>query len=87
MQHPVPGDQENLDPCYLPLRSRKGQVRGDGQKKVQFWSFFCLLIFGNLLKYLYVCRQANVNRQQAQVFSGEPQVLVSADTRKNLFLA
>ena len=46
-------------------------------KKVHFKPFFCLLLFGYLLKYLYVCWQANVtcpepvegNRQQAQVFA------------------
>ena len=41
------------------------EYRIDGQKKSNFWPFFCLLLFGILLKYPHVCQQANENRQQA----------------------
>jgi hypothetical protein len=34
-------------------------------KKVLFWSFFLLTLFEAMLKYTYVCQQANINRQQA----------------------
>jgi len=32
-------------------------------KKVHFCPFFSCLLFGNLLKYLYVCKKVNINRQ------------------------
>ncbi len=43
------------------------ECRIDDQKKFIFGRFFCLLLFGNLLKYLHVCQKANANRQQAKM--------------------
>jgi hypothetical protein len=34
-------------------------------KKSAFLVIFLLTLFGNTLKYPYVCQQANINRQQA----------------------
>jgi hypothetical protein len=36
-------------------------------KKVLFYSFFLLTLFGYMLKYTYVSQQANINRQQAKM--------------------
>ncbi len=32
-------------------------------KKNTFFPLFSLLLFGYMLKYLYICQQANINRQ------------------------
>ena len=36
-------------------------------KKSAFLAIFLLTIFDSMLKYQYVCQQANINRQQAAV--------------------
>jgi hypothetical protein len=50
----------------LGLRSPEqveGRFAGRAKEKALFFHLFSLLMFGYLLKYLYVCRQANINRQ------------------------
>jgi len=36
-------------------------------KKKFFFRFFLLTLFETMLKYLHVCQQANINRQQAKM--------------------
>jgi len=42
-------------------------MKKGSQKKVAFCPFFLLTMFETMLKYTYVCQQANINRQQAMM--------------------